>query len=215
MNSPSSSAPRGLSTWLILLAALAAGTGLWLGGWLLAPPAPAKFENAVLYPQPRAVADFSLTRANGKPLTLADWRGHWTIVYFGYSNCPDVCPTTLAAFKQVWKDLDQKNQSKLVQLDFISVDPQRDVPETLGKYVSFFNPEFVAATGSDDELRRLGNALGLAYSRDNDANGNITVDHSGSAVIIDPQARMIGMFRPPFVPATIAADLAKLLAHGS
>ena len=143
-----------------MFAALATAIGAWVGSRLLAP-APLQLENAVLYPAPRAVADFHLTQANGKPLTLADWRGHWTIAYFGYSNCPDVCPTTLAAFKQAWKDLAQRDLSKRVQIDFISVDPERDTPEQLGKYVAFFSPDFIAATGSDDELTRLTRSLGL------------------------------------------------------
>jgi len=213
MNNTSSPA-RALPIWLVLVAALAAGAGLWLASRVLAPSAAAKFDNAVLYPQPRAIPDFTLARSDGKPLTKADWRGHWTIVYLGYASCPDVCPTTLAAFKQVWKDL-PADQSRQVRLDFISVDPERDKPETLAKYVGFFHPDFVAATGSDEELTRLSRALGLVYSRGKDANGNVTVDHSGSAVIVDPQARLIGMFRPPFAPAAVAADLATLIARGS
>lgn len=214
MNTPAS-APRAFPIWLILVAALAAGSGLWLGSRLLATAPAPKLDNAVLYPQPRAVPEFRLTQANGTPLTLQDWRGHWTVAYFGYASCPDVCPTTLAAFKQAWQDLARRQLSARVQIDFISVDPERDTPDVLGKYVAFFSPDFVAATGSDDELTRLTRALGLLYSRSKDANGKVEVDHSGSAVIIDPQARLVGVFRPPFTGAVLAADLAALIGHGS
>ena len=213
MNTPSES--RALPIWLILVAALAAGSGLWLGSRLLNAPKPPKLENAVLYPQPRSIAEFHLTQANGQPLSLADWRGHWNVVYFGYTNCPDVCPTTLATFKQVWKDLGQRDLIKHVRFDFISVDPQRDSRDQLGKYVGFFSPDFIAATGSDEELGALTHALGLVYSRTTVANGNIEVDHSGSAVIIDPQARLVGMFRPPFAAAALTADLSTLTASGN
>ena len=209
MNTPSARA-RPFPMWLILVAALATAIGAWLGNRLLTP-APLQLSNAVMYPQPRAVPDFHLAQAGGKPLTLADWRGHWTVAYFGYTNCPDVCPTSLAAFKAAWKDLTQRGLQQRVQIDFVSVDPERDTPEQLGKYVAFFSPDFVAATGSDEELTRLTRALGLIYSRSKDANGNVEVDHSGSAVILDPQARLVGIFRPPFTGAALAGDLAVLI----
>ncbi|HXD51169.1 MAG TPA: SCO family protein [Burkholderiales bacterium] len=197
-----------LPIWLILCAAVAAGAGLWLSQRYFAAPSAPALQNAVLYPQPRAIAEFHLAQANGQPLDLASWRGHWNVVYFGYTSCPDVCPTTLAVFKQAWKDLGVLKEK--LRFEFISVDPQRDTPEQLGKYVAFFSPDFVAATGSDEELTKLTRALGLMYSRTTDANGAVQVDHSGSAVIVDPQGRLVGMFRSPFTATAIAADLTTL-----
>jgi protein SCO1/2 len=197
-----------LPIWLILVAALAAGAGLWLSQrYFSAVPAPV-LQNAVLYPAPRSVPEFHLDQANGHPLDLAFWHGNWNIVYFGYTSCPDVCPTTLAVFKQAWNELGVLKEK--ARFDFISVDPQRDTPEQLAKYVAFFSPDFIAATGSDEELTKLTRALGLMYARTTDANGAVQVDHSGSAVIIDPQGRLVGMFRPPFTAAQIAADLTTL-----
>ena len=197
--------------WLILVAAFAAGAGLWFGSRQFGS-SPPKLDNAVLYPQPRAVPDFTLQQADGKPLTPQDWHGRWNVVYFGYTSCPDVCPTTLATFKQVWKQLGERGLQPRVRFDFISVDPQRDTPDKLGKYVAFFSPDFVAATGSDEQLTALTRALGLIYSRTTDANGAIEVDHSGSAVIVDPQGRVVGIFRPPFAAAALVHDLAALNA---
>ena len=211
MNTPPTPS-RSLPTWLILIAALAVASGLWLGNRFFAAPTPPKLENAVLYPQPRPLPEFHLTQANGAALSNADWRGHWNVVYFGYASCPDVCPTTLATFKQVWSDLGKRDLTDRVRIDFISVDPQRDTPDRLAQYVAFFSPDFIAATGSDEELTRLTRALGLIYTRTSDANGTIEVDHSGSAVIVDPQARLVGMFRPPFTAAALTADLAILAA---
>ncbi len=210
--SPSSPPSHRSFVWVVLVGALAAALGLWFGNRQFGGvPAPA-FEAAVLYPQPRPVPDFRLTRVDGKPLTLADWRGHWSVVYFGYASCPDVCPTTLASFKQAWKELGERGLHDRVAIDFISVDPQRDTPELLSKYVAFFSPDFVAATGTDAQLTDLTRSLGLLYSRTTSADGKIEVDHSGSAVIIDPQGRLTGMFRPPFAPAAVAHDLATLAA---
>jgi protein SCO1 len=102
MNTPSAS--RALPVWLILVAALAAGSGLWLGSRFLDAPARPRMENAVLYPQPRVIPDFHLTQANGQALSLKDWQNHWDVVYFGYTNCPDVCPTTLAESRHARPD---------------------------------------------------------------------------------------------------------------
>ena len=150
---------------------------------------------------------------NGHALSLDSWRGRWNVVYFGYTSCPDVCPTTLATFKQAWKDLGTRGLTDSVQFDFISVDPPRDTPDHLRQYVDFFSHDFVAATGSDEELANLTKALGLVYSRSTDANGKIEVDHSGSAVIIDPQGRLVGIFRPPFAAPALSADLAALIGR--
>ncbi len=200
------------ATTLILIVAVAAALGLWFGTRTFGTPPPPHLETAVLYPTPRALPAFQLTRSDGQALTLANWQGHWTVAFFGYTNCPDVCPTTLAAFKQAWKLLDAAGVANTMRFDFISVDPARDTPEQLTKYVGFFNKDFIAATGTDDELTRLTRALGLLYSREQASDGNYAVDHSAAAVIIDPAGHQIGLFRPPFEAAKIAADLQTLAA---
>ena len=198
---------------LILIAALAAALGLWLGSRAFAPALP-KLASAVLYPAPRPVPDFQLTRADGRPLTQADWKGRWTVAFFGYTNCPDVCPTTLAAFKQAHAKLRKDDIADRVRFDFISVDPARDVPDVLSRYVGYFSKDFVAATGTDEELTKLTRALGLIYSREETGNGDYAVDHSASAVIIDPSGREVGLFRPPFDADAMAADLKQLAGAG-
>jgi len=200
---------RVTATALILIASLAAAVGLWWGARVLAPQAQPTLQAAVMYPAPRPLPAFQLTRADNTPLTLADWKGHWTVAFFGYTHCPDVCPTTLATFKQVWKQLDPAVATR-VRFDFISVDPARDTPEQLSRYVAYFNPAFIAATGSDDALAPLTQALGLVYSRAKSDGSDYTVDHSASAVIIDPQGRQAGLFRPPFDASKITADLITL-----
>ena len=194
---------------LILVAALAAAAGLWLGSRLLPTSATDDFAALVRYPAPRALPPFELVRSDGKPLTLADWNGRWTVAFFGYTNCPDVCPMTLTTFKQVWKRLDDATRERL-RFDFISVDPARDTPEQLARYVGFFDPSFVGATGSDEQLTKLTRALGLLYARGEPEDGTYAVDHGASAVVIGPDGHQIGLFRPPFDAAQIAADLTAL-----
>ena len=109
-----------------------------------------------------------------------------------------------------WRDLKTQKQSDDIRIDFVSVDPQRDTPDVLAKYVSFFSPDFIAATGTDDQLTPFTRNLGLTYWRNTDANGAVEVDHSGSAVIVDPSGRLVGMFRPPFAAADVVADLITL-----
>jgi protein SCO1 len=198
------------TTSLFLIAAVAVAIGLWAGSRWLFPRAEPTLETAVMYPARLAIPDFQLQRASGVPFTAADFKGRWTIAFFGFTHCPDVCPTTLAAFKQVWSKLDAAGRTDRVQFVFISVDPQRDTPAQLASYVSFFNRDFIAATGDDEQLTRLTRALGLVYARVPDESGGYSVDHSASAVIIDPQGRRAGLFRPPFAAEAIGADIIAL-----
>src|SRR6476469_2950804 len=120
-------AGRVSATYLILVAAVAAAIGLWLGGRTFAPSAP-KLVAAVMYPAPRELPDFKLQRADGTALTKADWNGRWTV----------------ATFKQVFAKLKADGIADKVRFDFISVDPERDTPEQLTKYVGYFDKDFVA-----------------------------------------------------------------------
>lgn len=196
---------------LIVVAAFAAGLGLWFGNRWFNPETP-KLQAALLYPQPRAVPQFTLQRADGGTLTLADWKGRWNLVFIGFTHCPDVCPTALAILKQAWTRWQQDGHAKDIQVNFISVDPARDTPEVLKIYVRFFSPDFVAATGSDEQLEKLATPLGLVYARQDGDGGDYSVDHSASILIIDPQGRLAGMFRPGQYDADkLVADMDTLI----
>lgn len=202
---------RVLPTAVILLAAFAAGLGLWLGNQYFGRHEAAT-QALTRYPSPRALADFRLERSDGKPLTTADFKGQWNLVFFGFTHCPDICPSTLGVLKQVRATLGQAGAAERVRIHFISVDPQRDKPEVLGRYAGFYDPGFVAATGSDEELTRLTRSMGQLYTRTTpDAAGNYSVDHSASIVLVDPQGQLAGLFRPPLDAAAISGDLLSLL----
>lgn len=198
------------ATTIIVIAAVAAAIGLWLGGKLTQPQLP-EMQTAVLYPVPRQIPEFHLQRADGGVLDGADWTGHWTVAFFGFTNCPDICPITLGTLRQVWERVDAAGRAEHLRVDFISVDPDRDTPETLASYVGYFHPKFVAATGDDEQLTRLTRSLGLLYVRAPTGEGDYDVDHSASAVIIDPLGRQAGLFRPPFDVAAMSADLIALI----
>jgi len=197
---------------LVVVAAIAAGLGLWLGLRSHAPPQPPPMQSAQVYPQPRPLPAFALTQSDGKPLTAADWQRRYTLVFFGYTRCPDVCPTTLATLHQALQQLRAQGLGEQVQVDFISVDPQRDTPARLAAYVHAFDPQFVGATGPDAQLQPLTRALGLVYARTPDGHGGESIDHSGAVVLIDPQGHELAVFLPPLRAAAIADDLAQLIA---
>jgi protein SCO1/2 len=195
--------------WLILVASVAAAGGLWLGqrGTLGLAGVPA-VSAAVLYPQPRAIPAFALTRSDGTPFTQADLAGAWTLLFFGFTHCPDVCPTTLATLRDVGKALPPALASR-VRMTFVSVDPERDTPQRAGEYARFFSPTIVAATGGKAELDALTAALGVLYVKVPQG-ADYTVDHTASILLVDPEGRLRGLFRTPHDAARIAADIATL-----
>lgn len=191
------------------ITALAVLLGVGVGTYVLSPKGPA-IDGGTMLPQPRPVVDFKLTGEDGKPYTDADLKGHWTIVFAGYTHCPDVCPTTLQTLKAVKADLGA-DAGKLGVL-FISVDPARDTPETLGHYVHFFGPDFRGATGSDEQLEALGKNLGFVFVKvPGPTPDSYTMDHSAALMLINPQAQLAGYLLPPFDAQTIAKDMKTLM----
>lgn len=200
---------KGLGLW-VLLVAIAVLTGIFAGTVLLKPEA-VEITSGTILKSPRPVEPFSLTRDTGAPFTNADLAGHWTVVFAGFTFCPDVCPTTLAELKAMTAKLGATADQVRVLL--VSVDPGRDTPEKIGQYVRFFNPAFVGVTGTDAQLEALGRNLGFVYAKvDGATPDSYTIDHSTALILIDPQGRIAGYLTPPFKPDTMAADLNTLLA---
>lgn len=207
------------NTLLILVAALAAGLGLWAaqlafapGGAPAAGPAldPARLKAVRLFPGPRALPAFALQQSDGTPLTPDELRGRWTVVFLGFTHCPDVCPTTLTEMSQAQKAWDALPAERRPRLLFVSVDPDRDTPEKTGEYAAYFHPDTLAATAPEPALQEFATALGMVYMKVPLEDGDYTMDHSSALVLVDPQGRQAGLIRPPLVPADIAADLALL-----
>lgn len=158
--------------------------------------------------RPRDVAAFELTDQHGRPFTAADLRGRWTVLFVGFTHCPDICPTTLGLLASVEKKLAKARRS--LQFVFVSADPERDTPSRLREYVSLFNADWTALSGPLDQLDRLLDSLQLAYVKVPIGNGDYTIDHSTALVLIDPQARMAGFYPAPHEPAELVADLKSL-----
>jgi protein SCO1/2 len=198
------------STLVVLVLALAAGVGFWLGQRHLtaAPPGGPELRQALLYPAPRVLPDFALTRPDGRPLTVADWRGRWNLVFIGFTHCPDICPTTLATLREVEAAFDP---AEAPQVTFVSVDPERDDAEQLATYAGFFSPRFIAATGDHEALVPFTRSLSMVYMSAPQAKGDYSVDHSASIAIVDPEGRLVGMFRPPHSRDGMVSDLRRLM----
>jgi protein SCO1/2 len=156
---------------------------------------------------------FALHRSSGT-FSNADLLGHWTLLNFGYANCPQICPTTLTTLREVKARL-AGNGKAVPQVAFISVDPTRDTPPRLATFMLYFDPQFIGATGNDEELTPLARHLGLAYQRHDAVDKeHYEVDHGTAVYLVDPQGRLKATFSWPHDPATMAADLVKLTSGG-
>jgi protein SCO1/2 len=199
-------------TVLVLIAALAAGIGLWAAQRFIAQPpvAELKLQTARLFPSPRELPDFSLASGKDGHIDKRSLAGHWTIVFLGFTHCPDVCPTTLADMakaQKIWRSLPATSRPRLL---FVSVDPDRDTPEQLANYARFFDADTLTATAPEPALGNFAKSLNLVYMKVPQANGDYDMDHSSSLMLLDPQVRQAGFLRPPLEPEKIAADLIQL-----
>jgi len=156
-----------------------------------------KANGAVLLDTPRRFSDFQLTDHRGQPFTLENLKGKWTLLFFGFTHCPDICPTTMAAAAKMYTGLETDEQEDL-QVVLISLDPERDTTEQLAEYVPYFNPDFIGASGNKHVLLKLATELNVAYNKVELENGDYTIDHSGNLVLINPYGHYHGFFRPPF-----------------
>lgn len=134
--------------------------------------------------------DFMLSR-EGQSFSLADYRGQVVLLYFGYTSCPDVCPTSMAVMRKVLRQLDPAELER-VQGVFVSVDPERDSPERLADYAAFFHPEILGVSGSEGELAAAGSRYGAAWQRvDTGSEMGYSVDHSSHIYVIGPDGRLV------------------------
>ncbi len=196
-------------TILVSLSIIATISGIALGVYLESRPPSGARElpeiPGLMWPRPKELAPFRLTDDRGQVFDQERLRGRWSLLFFGYTHCPDVCPTTLATLAKMVKLLDQNGNTALPQVVFVSVDPQRDEPAKLGEYARYFNPGFLAATAPEAPLLSLTRQLGVLSLRVEDpAGGDYLVDHSASIFLIDPRLRVVAVLSPPFEAQELA-----------
>lgn len=214
---PPAHAPRRLSRLTLFVAAAAF---LLLGALLIwqgfaahsrsPQPSTLKLSTATLINDDAPLPAFSLESVGGA-LTNANLAGHWTLLFFGYTYCPDICPTTLAVLRDMVDDI-ARRQLAAPQVWMVSVDPARDTPAKLAEYAHFFAPTFIGATAPDTQRSVLERNLGVFYQRHEKDGAHYTVDHSASVYLIDPQGRLNAVFAMPQDAAAMAQDYARLIS---
>jgi protein SCO1/2 len=167
-----------------------------------------------LFEQPRTLPAFSLRQSDGTQLVPGDLNGHWTVVFLGFTHCPDICPTTLAELAQAQQQWSALPDSTRPRVLFVSVDPDRDTPDRIGEYAHAFHRDTLAATADIPALEAFAKSLSLVFMKVPAAEGapadQYSVDHSAALAVLDPQGRMAGVIPPPLQPKAIAADLITL-----
>jgi protein SCO1/2 len=173
-----------------------------------APPKPPQLQQGTLLPSPKPIAEFSLIDQTGAPFTLENLQQQWTFVFFGYTQCPDVCPTSLSMLGQVMRLLEKEPALETLPHGlFVSVDPQRDTPEMLAGFVPYFYPEFTGATGSPEELKKLTRQLGILYAKsEGSGESDYLMDHSAAIILFNPEGKYHALFNVPHDPKLIASE---------
>lgn len=196
----------------LLIALLAAAGGYSL--WRITQSSPQSDYAAMLtLPEPRVVADFSLIDQDAQPFSLQNLQGRWSLMFFGFTHCPDVCPSALYDLQQLSQRVDSEQPAANYQVVFVSVDPERDSPEKLQAYTEYFDPDFIGVTGDHAQLQPLTLQLGIAYRiEEHDAEQTAyNVDHSASIMVINPQGQLHGIFPTHTTMEAMTADFIKLL----
>ena len=167
-------------------------------------------NRAVVFDQPRIIKPINLLDHQGDSFTLKNFEDKWTLIYFGFTHCPDICPTTLAKMNQVVGKLDQKFADQ-VQVAMVTVDPARDTQEKLAAYVPFFNPEFIGVGGEFLDILKFTQNLNVAFNKVVTGD-TYTIDHTGNLALINPRGHYHGFFKPPFELAAMKVTLQSIIA---
>lgn len=211
--------PRQMSAAVAAMLAVLAIAALAGGVWLLSQNdarKPATIGTATVLPERRALPEFALRDHNGAPFTRASLEGQTSVLFFGFTHCPDICPATLqqlAMARDRLAALAGSGGNALPEIILISVDPARDTPETLRRYIEYFGEGITAATASPEDLLVLTSALGIFFEPVPTGDGtNYTVNHSTAVLVIDPRARLQAIFSAPHTIDAFVQDLPLLIA---
>lgn len=200
---------------LTLLLGLAAGVGLYLLTSSKVKPHLSEHDmkSATLLKQSRPLQSFSLVDMNEKSFTQETLKGQWNLVFFGFTHCPSICPTALATLNQVFKKLEGMGLKKMPRVVFVSVDPERDHPKVLQKYLSHFNTQFLGVTGKEEQINRFAKDLGAVYMEveGEGPDQEYTIDHSSAIFVVDPKGDFYALFSSPEKADEMAADIKKMI----
>ena len=203
------------SKWLSVafLSVLAAGIAAAV---IWRPKPPAALASGTLFSPARALADFSLIDNQGRSFGERDLRGHWSLMFFGYTNCPDYCPTTLTTLAALENQLRAAKTVAPPQVVFVSVDAKRDTPARLNQFVPNFDPEFIGLTASSQPaIEAIAKSWGVAVKIEYAADGNYIVDHSSVIFVIDPAGHLAAVLAGPFTVDALKSDFRRIVTAGA
>ena len=203
-----------LTAGLMAIVALVAGL-LAARAFLPGPLQPPDTRQTTVFPSPRPVPQLGLVSRDGQPLGSDYFRHGWTLVFFGFTSCPDVCPTTLAILAQVRQQLRDLPTGQQPRVLMITVDPQRDDAAHLNSYVTFFDESFAGATGPEEAISRAAGFFGIPYARVDLEDGNYTMDHGSGIFMVAPSGAVVAYASAPHNPATLASDYRKVVDYRS
>ena len=196
---------------VFLLLCVAVAGGLFAARFLLPKPQAVLATGTLLAPA-RPLEDFSLIDTQGRPFGPANLRGHWSLMFFGYTQCPDFCPATLTMLAAVEKQLRAARAAPPPQVIFVSVDAKRDTPEQLNRYVPNFDPEFVGLTAADQaSIQAIAKRWGIAVAIQTAPNGDYIVDHSDAIFVIDPGGNLAAILTGPFTVDALQSDFRRIV----
>lgn len=165
----------------------------------------------VWYEKPKAITPFTLESTEGGNFTEQSFKGHWSWVFFGFTNCPNMCPNTMKAFKEAVEKLRADNMNPLPQVILVSLDPERDTLPILDKYVTSFDPSFIGLAGSMDQVELLANQMNVSFKN----MGNGMIQHSGNVTVVNPNGEIQGYFPWVDEPAKVAQDYEEIVRSHS
>jgi protein SCO1/2 len=201
--------PRNLIVAAVAVAAIA--TGAWLAFQMAAPPAEPRV--ATLLPGGLELPEFSLLDHTGSPVDRHVFDGHWNLVFFGFTHCPDICPLTLQVLASARAQLAEEAFEPLPRIVLVSVDPERDTPEKLAQYVGYFGDETLGITGDLAEMRKLTAALGIWFEKTAQDGNNYAVDHSAAVLLIGPDGDYRAVFSAPHEADNFVHDVPLIMAR--
>jgi len=196
---------------VVILGIVATAAGIWSANIILDRQVNLKELQAMRFPVARQLAPFTLVDHNNEVFNETTLQQRWSFLFFGYTHCPDVCPVTLSVLNSVAQRLQDVEAD--IRFVFVSVDPERDTPEKLARFVSYFNKNFIGVTGTEQQIEQFTRELGIMHMRvavEENATGYL-VDHTASVLLIDPDGRYHAVFSPPLSAGEISDNFRKIL----
>ena len=195
-----------------IVAIVAVAAGILSARWLLQPQSGSQPEvtTATVLSPPRPLPPLALIDQDNRPFGTSRLRGGWSLLFFGFTSCPDACPLTMTALAQTNKLLADLPAERRPRVVMISVDPERDTPERLAAYVKAFDPTFTGATGTKAAIDELAQRMGVMAATRPLEGGSYTVDHTTSVFLIDPDGALRALFSAPHTPELIAEDYRRI-----